>query len=69
MIELNDEQARALESQAEAPPRVRNPRTQETFVLVREDVYETVRKIIDGYNRGGWDDPALDVYEEYRSQP
>jgi hypothetical protein len=32
-------------------------------------VYELVRKVIDGYNRRGWDDPSLDVYEQYRTRP
>jgi len=68
MIELTEEQAKALEA-AEQPPLVRDPRTQETFVLVRRDVYELMRKWGESFNRAGWDDPALDVYEEYRDRP
>ncbi len=64
MIELTDDQLQALEEQ-EQPPRVRNPRTQETFVLIRQDVYETVRQIIGTANdRNDWDDPAFDVYDQ-----
>jgi hypothetical protein len=48
---------------------VLNPRTQEVFVLVRKDVYDLVRRIVDGPNRRGWDDPELDVYEQYRKKP
>ena len=44
------------------------PATQEAFVLIRKDVYELVRKIIDGPNRRGWDDPELDVYERFRKK-
>jgi len=45
---------------------VLNPHTNEFFFLVRPDVYELVRRVIDGPNRRGWDDPELDVYEQYR---
>jgi hypothetical protein len=45
------------------------PRTQETFVLVRQDVYERVRAIIADINeRADWDDPAFDVYERVESE-
>jgi hypothetical protein len=69
MIELTDEQVRALEVQKQGPLQVVNPRTQETFVLIRKDVYELVRSIIDGPNKTGWDDPEMDVYEQYRKKP
>jgi hypothetical protein len=69
MIELTQEQLNALATQQESPPRVLNPQTRETFVLIRQDVYDLVRQVIDGYNRAGWDDPSLDVYEQYRDQP
>jgi hypothetical protein len=64
MIELTEEQLQALGAASESPPRARNPLTQETFALIRQDVYELVRQIIDGPNRRGWDDPELDVYGE-----
>jgi hypothetical protein len=38
-------------------------------VLVPREVYEVMQKWISSFNRAGWDDPALDVYEEYRNQP
>ena len=51
------------------PARVRDPKTNETYVLVRADVYERMRAIIDGTTRrAGWDDPELDVYESYRKK-
>lgn len=40
MIELTDQQAEALESADSTPPQVTNPRTKETFVLVRVDEYQ-----------------------------
>ncbi len=40
VIELTEQQAEALELPADtAPPRVLNPRTRETFVLLRADEY------------------------------
>lgn len=39
MIELTEQQAEALELPNATPRRVVNPRTQETFVLLREDEY------------------------------
>jgi hypothetical protein len=42
MIELTDDQIRLLNTPSGAPPRVRNPRTQETFVLLRVEEYESL---------------------------
>ncbi len=68
MIDLTDEQAQALESQTEKPPRFRNPDTQEAFVLIRQDVFERMQQFLAPYDRA-WDDPALDVHEQYRNRP
>jgi hypothetical protein len=62
MIELTEQQVRELE-QAEKPATLLNPKTRETFVLVRKDVFDLMRKWMDPFNKG-WDNPALDVYEE-----
>lgn len=68
MIDLTEEQQREL--QESEPLKVRDPRTDETYVLVRADVYDRMRAIIDGVTqRAGWDDPALDAYEKYRKTP
>lgn len=40
MIELTDQQAQQLESADSTPTHVTNPRTNETFVLVRVDDYK-----------------------------
>jgi hypothetical protein len=37
-----------------------NPRTGETFMLIRSDGYELVRKVGDGPSRRGCADPADD---------
>ena len=72
MIELNEEQQRALREaekpEGGGPLEVVDPATQQAFVLIRKEVYELVRKIIDGPNRRGWDDPELDVYEQFRKK-
>ncbi len=69
MIELSEEQRRELDEPG--PARARDPRTSQTYVLVRADVYERMRAFLDGYTRrAGWDDPAMDVYDErYGEKP
>jgi hypothetical protein len=62
MIELTDQQAQALE-RCEQPPTVLNPRTHETFVLVRKEVFEQIRQWAEPLRRG-WDDPSMDIYDE-----
>jgi hypothetical protein len=69
MIELTSEQSQALEQNADQPAQVRDPRTQQVFVLVRQDVYELMQRWGASFNRAGWDDPALDVYEAERDRP
>jgi hypothetical protein len=65
MIQLTEEQRQAMNG--ESPPRVQVPGSNETYVLVRADVYERMRAIIDAVTRrAGWDDPQLDDYEQYR---
>lgn len=56
-IELTEQQQQAIAGEPTA--RVVNPRTQERFVLIREDVYETLRKVVEPFNRN-WDNPADD---------
>jgi len=43
MIELTEQQVKALEHSDSTPPRVVNPRTKETFVLLPVDEYERVK--------------------------
>jgi hypothetical protein len=69
MIELTQDQLRSFADQPDQPKLIRDPQTQETFVLVRQDVYEWMRRFLEPMNRAGWDDPSLDEYEEYRQQP
>jgi hypothetical protein len=44
MIELTEQQVQALENSDVAPPRIVNPRTKETFVLLAVDEYERLKE-------------------------
>ena len=52
MIELTEQQVQALENTETTPPCVVNPRTKETFVLLRVDEYERLKQ--DGYDDSPW---------------
>jgi hypothetical protein len=62
--------------------RLCDPQTQAEFILLRADLYERVKGLVEedfdpgvGYEAfrqaagDEWDDPSLDVYEQYRNQP
>jgi hypothetical protein len=82
MIELTEQQAQALEAAGGSPPQVVNPRTHETFVLLRVEDYERLRDDYDdspwtGEERhalawaagryAGWDD--MDEYDDIPEKP
>jgi hypothetical protein len=52
MIELTEQQAQALENLEAIPPRVVNPRTKETFVLLRVEEYERLKE--EEYDDSAW---------------
>lgn len=63
MIELTEQQRGELEKPQ--PAMARDPKTNEVYVLLRKDVYERVRTIVQDINeRAEWDDPAFDVYDQ-----
>jgi len=80
MIELTLEQRNAVAQNSEIPPRVLDPATKTGYVLIRAEVYDRIRHIFDlddnqftgdlashvmqVFGRDGWDDPAMDVYNE-----
>src|SRR3954452_18426953 len=43
MIELTEQQMQALDNTESTPPRIVNPRTKETFVLLRVDEYKRLK--------------------------
>jgi hypothetical protein len=51
MIELTDQQLQALENPDATPPRIVNPRTNETFVLLRVD---HCNRLTDEYDDSPW---------------
>jgi PHD/YefM family antitoxin component YafN of YafNO toxin-antitoxin module len=52
MIELTEQQVQALKHGEATPLRVVNPRTKETFVLLRVDEYERLKE--DAYDDSPW---------------
>jgi hypothetical protein len=52
MIELTEQQMQALENPEATPPRVVNPRTKETFVLLPDSEYKRLKE--DEYDDSPW---------------
>jgi hypothetical protein len=52
MIELTEQQMQALENAETTPPRLVNPRTKETFVLLRVEAYERLKE--EEYDDSPW---------------
>lgn len=59
MIDLTDDQIRLLDTPASIPPRLRNPQTQETFVLLRAQEYE--RLTATDYDASPWKREELEA--------
>ena len=75
MIELTQEQRKEL---AKGAGRLVDPETRQTYVLVREELYERFRSFLDvpfdpheaypAIDRAfaeGWNDPRMDDYDRY----
>jgi alpha-D-ribose 1-methylphosphonate 5-phosphate C-P lyase len=83
MIELTEQQMQALESPDATPLRVVNPRTKETFVLLRADDYTRLKEneyddspwtreelqalAWEAGKRAGWED--ADEYDDFPEKP
>jgi hypothetical protein len=81
MIELTAEQHQALVANSAEPVRAIDPATNAEYVLVRAEVYERIKALLyddgdwtpeeqlrllaDSGQRAGWDDPEMDVYDQY----
>jgi hypothetical protein len=59
MIELTEEQRQAVQSQQDEPPRFVNPLTQETYVLVRAELYERIKPLL--YDDSPWTEEEMDL--------
>jgi len=80
MIEMTEQLRKAVQEHAGAPVRLIDPQTQEAFVLVRAEVYDRIQALLyddsefdirEAYPltdevaaREGWDDPAMDIYND-----
>ena len=83
MIELTEQQVQALANSDATPPRVVNPRTKETFVLLRVEEYEQLKEeeyddspwtseerhalAWEAGKHAGWED--MDEYDEIPDKP
>jgi hypothetical protein len=65
MIELRDDQLKALDTEKH-PVAAVDPRTGQVYRLIKQEVYDLVCGIVAPFNKGVEDDPAMDVYEQYR---
>jgi hypothetical protein len=79
MIDLTDEQRRQLASGQAVD--ITDPQTAQTYVLMPKEVYERLRNLVyddsdwtpeeqlgllaQSGKTAGWDDPAMDVYDNY----
>src|SRR5947209_7501867 len=81
-IELTEDQSKAIEHASDHPPSATDPRTRKTYVLVSMDVFERVKALVadsddvlsdtnraqvESAMRAGWNDPAMDEYNDHDS--
>ena len=59
MLELTDDQVQAVERNGKELPLLVDPRTNETFVLVRKDIFDALQRWIASLKRR-WDNPEDD---------
>jgi hypothetical protein len=79
MTTITPEIRLAIEQAGEQPVQLTDPQTNLVYFIVRADVYERMRASRDDFDvrdayslmdqvaaREGWDDPSMDVYNEYQ---
>jgi hypothetical protein len=79
MTAIPSEIRQAIEQAGDAPLQLTDPETNATYVIIRAEVYERMRALCDDFDirelypmmnevaaREGWDDPAMDIYNEYQ---
>ena len=67
MIELKDDQSQPVLDKEKQPVAVIDPRSGVFLSLIRRGDVREDAGILRPFNRG-WDDPELDVYEQYRKK-
>jgi len=84
MIEITKEQRQAVKEHPDKPVPLVDPETRQTFILLRTEVYERLKRLLyddsefliqDAYPlldemaaKAGWDDPAMDIYNDFAPQ-
>jgi hypothetical protein len=79
MIELTEEQRRVVA--AEENPTIVDPQTRESYVLVRKDMFDRIKRLLYddsemshddlrlllacSSKENGWDEPGMDEYDNY----
>ncbi len=79
MIAMAPEIRQAIEEAGEQPVQITDPETNSVYIIVRAEVYHRMREADDDFNirdayalmnqvaaREGWDDPSMDIYNEYQ---
>ncbi|MGO9467821.1 MAG: hypothetical protein ACLQIB_22520 [Isosphaeraceae bacterium] len=79
MTTITPEIRQAIEQAGEQPVQLTDPETNSVYFILRGEVYERLRALCDDCNirdayplmdqvaaREGWDDPSMDVYNEYQ---
>ncbi len=79
MTTITPEIRQAIEQAGEQPVQLTDPETKSVYVIVRAEVYERMRALCDDFDirdayplmdqvaaREGWDDPSMDIYNEYQ---
>ena len=80
MIELTEEQRQEVSQANGEATRAIDPESKQEYVLIRAELYEHIKTLLYGDSdwtpeeqltllaesgkRAGWDDPAMDVYDE-----
>lgn len=76
MMQLTPEQSSMIRSATDTPIRIIDPATNAQYVLLCADIYEHARGLfnsptsdaflwqIESAAAAGWDDPALDIYND-----
>jgi hypothetical protein len=79
MTAITPEIRQAIEEAGEQPVELTDPVTNSVYIIVRAEVYRRMRNSCDEFDireaypmmdqvaaREGWDDPSMDVYNEFQ---
>jgi hypothetical protein len=79
MTTITPEIRHAIEQAGERPVELTDPETNSVYVILRAEVFQRMRLLRDDFDisevypmmnqvaaREGWDDPSMDIYNEYQ---